>query len=135
MAEWIRHSETVMSASGLHRSGCVCACVISAAEEVGPWLLPTFRHCLYNQAWKLEYGHQPLTSLMSPKGAQEDSATKTAKGGKGREGRRGVCCHGERFSKQLLIRLCRYAPLSILLPSLSLSPTVCPLCYGQPLCL
>lgn len=58
-----------------------------------------------------------------------DSATETeGEGGteKGREGRgRGICCHGERFFKQLLIRLCCSAPLSILLLSLSL-PSVLP---------
>lgn len=38
----------------------------------------------------------------------------------------GICCHGERFFKQLLICSCCSAPLSILLLSLS------PLCYRQP---
>lgn len=57
----IRLSETVTCASGLHNSGCV----------------------------KLACGHQPLTSLMSLKGAQVDSATETAEGGRDREkGRR-----------------------------------------------
>lgn len=69
-------------------------------------------------------GISPLTSLISLKGAQVDSATETeGEGGteKGREGGgRGICCHGERFFKQLLIRLCCSAPLSILLLSLSL---------------
>lgn len=59
-----------------------------------------------------------------------DSATETEGGG--REGQRkgggrGICCHGERFFKQLLIRLCCSAPLfhSSPLPlSLSLSPAV-----------
>lgn len=57
MAERIRLSETLTCASGLHYSGCV----------------------------KLECGHQPLTSLMSLKGAQVDSATETAGGGRDRE--------------------------------------------------
>lgn len=63
------------------------------------------------------------------------SATETARregGGCGtekrREGGRGICCHGERFFKQLLIRLCSSAPLSILPPPPSLSH----LCYCQP---
>lgn len=72
---------------------------------------------------------------MSLKGAKAHSATETSKreeGGCGtekrREGGRGICCHGKRFFKQLLIRLCCSAPLSILPPPPSLSH----LCYCQP---
>lgn len=45
----------------------------------------------------------------------------------GREGGRGICCHGERFFKQLLIRLCCSAPLCILPPPpLSFSSVLLP---------
>lgn len=48
-----------------------------------------------------------------------DSATDTeGEGGTEKERARGICCHGERFFKQLLIRLCCSAPLSILLSPL-----------------
>lgn len=43
-----------------------------------------------------------------------DAAPET-EGEGGTEKGRGNCCHGERFLKQLLIRLCCSAPLSILL--------------------
>lgn len=126
MAEWIRLSETVTCASGLHCSGWVFV----SSVWCWSWLLPTSQP--YNQAWKLEYGHQPLMSL---EGAQVDSTTETARErergrDREREGRRegGVFVAMAKGSSSSCWFACAVAHPFPFFSSASLSP----LCNRQP---